>query len=284
MLKRRIFRKHDGEKALRARYLDVYKKPYDPERVQTFGDKLFRRMIETNRTGNPIFTRLSDKYSVRDFVSETIGSAHLTPLLWSGADPSEIPFDTLPAKCIAKTNHGSGGHCILERPVDRDSVVRKLRDELKKNYYWTAREYQYYPIKPRVMVEALLDDGLESGPLDYKFWCFNGKPEVVQVDNTARTINPFYNAEWKKISLHYRDTADTEATKPPNFEDMLSVASRLASGLDFVRVDLYNIHGKTVFGEMTFTPMAGYLKLQPDHWDSLFGAKWISSPQEARWC
>jgi hypothetical protein len=41
-----------------------------------------------------------------------------------------------------------------------------------------------------------------------------------------------------------------------------------------VRVDLYNLDGRIYFGELTFTPLAGYLKLQPESWDLKLGNKW----------
>jgi hypothetical protein len=58
---------------------------------------------------------------------------------------------------------------------------------------------------------------------------------------------------------------------------MLSIASRLSACFDFVRVDLYNIDGKIYFGELTFTPVAGGLKLQPESWDLKLGEKWKMS-------
>ena len=62
--------------------------------------------------------------------------------------------------------------------------------------------------------------------------------------------------------------------RPANFERMLAIASQLSTGFDFVRVDLYNVDGRIYFGELTFTPMAGYLKLRPESWDLKLGEKW----------
>jgi teichuronopeptide biosynthesis TupA-like protein len=62
--------------------------------------------------------------------------------------------------------------------------------------------------------------------------------------------------------------------RPASFERMLEIASQLSTGFDFVRVDLYNVDGRIYFGELTFTPMAGYLKLRPERWDLRLGEKW----------
>ena len=56
---------------------------------------------------------------------------------------------------------------------------------------------------------------------------------------------------------------------------MISIASRLSAGFNFVRVDLYNVDGKIYFGELTFTPTAGELKLRPESWDLKLGQKWV---------
>ena len=59
---------------------------------------------------------------------------------------------------------------------------------------------------------------------------------------------------------------------------MLSVAARLSEGFDFVRVDMYSVGGKTYFGEMTFMPAAGMLRLIPEEWETRLGEKWNYSP------
>ena len=48
---------------------------------------------------------------------------------------------------------------------------------------------------------------------------------------------------------------------------MIAVAERLAAGFPFARVDLYNIKGDVIFGEITFYPWSGYAKYSPDSFD-----------------
>lgn len=51
----------------------------------------------------------SDKYRVREFLKEC-GLEHLgNEILGVYRDAREIDFDKLPAKFVAKANHGSGG-------------------------------------------------------------------------------------------------------------------------------------------------------------------------------
>lgn len=277
MLKRRLLRKREGKRGILHRFKEIHGREFDPQNVQTFTEKLCREMLDLNQHPNPLFTRLADKLLVRDYVRERVGSQYLIPLIWSGGDPAKIPFEDLPSKTIAKTNHSSGGHIILAHPIhDHLKIIRSLRKSLKKNHYWSMREGHYYDIKPRALVELFIDDGHADGPLDYRFWCFNGHPALIQVDNSLHDINPFYDTKWTKLDLSYRRNAgDSDIAGPENLEEMLSVASELSSGINFVRVDLYNVQGQIYFGEMTFTPMAGFFKFSSDEWDRRLGEMWI---------
>ena len=279
-VKRRLMRRSDGEDILFQRYVRVHGKPLNLTNPQKFTEKLFCRMISLNRRHNPIFTQISDKYTARALVGSKVGEQHLVKLLWHGEDPSAIPFDTLPAEYVIKTNHGSAQIIVVKGKADRADIISRLSVWLKTNYYWSCREYQYYHIKPRVMIEEYLSNQDGSGPLDYRFWCFNGIPEVIQVDNRAHDINPFYDNKWNQLDLYYREGVSRPAiARPMNFEQMNSIASQLSAGFDFVRIDLYNIDGKIYFGEFTLTPTAGELKLRPESWDLKLGEKWKMSAE-----
>ena len=274
--KRRLLRRSEGEKFLRDKYRRIHGKELNLDTPSSFTEKLFHRMIMVNRGKHPVFTQLSDKYLVRDYIKSTIGEKYLVKLLWNGRDPRKIPFDSLPKKSIAKVNSGCGGHIVLEEPQDRKDIIDRLSQALKANFYWRNREYQYYTIHRQIIIEEFLDDGSPGGPLDYRFWCFRGRPEVIQVDNKRHSINPFYDTDWNKLTLYYRDDfADCDISKPSSLGKMIEVASALSSEFDFVRVDLYNVFGNVFFGELSFTPVAGRLTFKPDFWDIRLGSKWI---------
>ena len=48
---------------------------------------------------------------------------------------------------------------------------------------------------------------------------------------------------------------------------MLSLSERLSNAFPLVRVDLYNIRGQILFGELTFYNFSGYMKYKPDSFD-----------------
>jgi TupA-like ATPgrasp len=271
-----ILRRYDARWGILRNYRTVHGKDLNIEAPKTFTEKLFCRMLSVSQHGDPTLTRLADKFLAREYVRAKVGNDHLVDLLWTGFDPAKIPFDNLPEKCVIKANHGSRMNIFLQGKYDRRNVIETMRRWLNTNYYYEDREYHYYDIKPRILIESHLDDGQKDGPLDYRFWCFNGRPEVIHVNNHRRGINPFYDLGWQKLSLRYAlDRPDVDIPKPENFESMLAIASKLSFGLDFVRLDLYNVHGRIYFGEFTFFPVAGRLRFVPDHWDLKLGRKWI---------
>jgi hypothetical protein len=277
-VKRRLLRRSEGRAILLERYASVHGRQPDLTNPRRFTEKLLVRMIELNRRPNPVITRLTDKCAVREYVGARAGKELLTDLLWEGTDPGQIPFDRLPADYVIKTNHGSGRVMVVRGAADRRDVVAKLTAWLGQNHYWLLREYQYFHITPRIMVEAYLKGPDGGWPLDYRFWCFHGVPEVVQVDDHAHGINPFYDLEWNQLDLAYREGAPRPAiARPPNLDRMIEVARTLSADFDFVRVDLYDLAGTIRFGELTFTPTGGLLKLQPDRWDLELGRKWNMS-------
>lgn len=273
-IKRRIFRSVDGPKAIRSEFNRFHGRPL-PDIPETFTEHLYHRMIALHGQGNPEFTRLSDKYLAREFIRERIGERYLVALLWNGTDPRQIPFDALPDVSMAKTNHASGMTMVLRRPIDRTAVIDQFDKWLATNYYWITRELQYLEIKPRIMVEEFLDDGNAGGPLDYRFWCFHGKPALIQVDDKAHTINPFFDLEWNDTGLSYRSwDARRDIPRPGRLDEMIVVAQALSEGFDFVRVDLFDVKGRVVAGELTFTPVIGQLDFRPKSWDSHLGKLW----------
>lgn len=278
--KRNLVRRSEGERILMERFERIHGRKLDMSNPKTFSEKLFSRMILLNQEPSPLFTRVSDKFAARAYVGSKVGEQHLVKLIWHGEDPQEIPFDSLPNEYVIKTNHGSAQVIVVRAKADPTDIVGKLSVWLKKNYYWAAREGQYYDIKPRIMIEEYLRSPDGSGPLDYRFWCFGGVPEVIQVDNHAHDINPFFDVHWNPLDLYYRDQATRPVVdKPKNFERMLDLAHRLSAGFDFVRIDLYNIDGTIYFGEFTLTPTSGQLRLRPDIWDVKLGDKWKMQPE-----
>jgi len=116
--------------------------------------------------------------------------------------------------------------------------------------------------------------------MDYKFFCFDGKVEFVyamgdrEVGESVKV--GIYDRDFHKLPV-LRDGDDDigEVTKPINYEKMLSTAEHLAKGFPHVRVDLYSVSGKVLFGELTFYNASGYMKYTPDDFDIDIGNRFI---------
>lgn len=275
-VKRRVMWRSEGEAILLQRYLQIHGKLLNLSNPQTFTEKLFWRMITWNRgTLPPRFRELADKYAVRAHVARTIGEKYLIKLLWHGDDPRRIPFGRLPAEYVIKANHASERVIVVKDSVDRNDTIRNVSGWLATNYYWHGREYQYYHIKPRIMIEECLSDQDGNLPLDYKFYCLNGRPELILVRNHTHDISPFFDTAWNLVDLlSHEGTPRPWLPKPTNLDEMIALAAKLSAGFGFVRVDLYNVKGRVYFGELTFTPAGGNLKFDPERWDLILGSKW----------
>jgi len=281
-IKRHKLRISEGEEFLTQKYENIFSKKLDLSKPRTFSEKIFCKMIALNRKKDPLITRLTDKHLVRGWVKDKIGSQHLVKVLWTGKEPKQIPFDSLPEQYVIKTNHASGQVIVINSAnmLDQKIIYQQLNEWMSQNYYWSQRERQYYEIKPRILIEEFIDDGISDGPLNFRFWCFNGETNIVQVDDQLHAINPFYDLDWNLLPLSYRTNMSKKLIeKPENFQSMVEIANKLSADFDFVRVDLYNIKGKILFNEMTFTPVAGEAKFEPQSWDAKLGDIWKFNPK-----
>ena len=238
-------------------------------------EKLYCRMLDVHERGCAVYSKLSDKLEVREHVAQRIGESFLTPLLWSGEDAREIPWTRLPAEAVFKCSEGSGKGALLTpatRPEDAQVLAAKWQAE---SYYWFRREYHYWAVPRRLLVEEQLDDGHPDGPIDYIFFCFDGVPRLIQVGSRSHTIHRFFTPGWEPLQLAYRARYEAPPMpRPALLGEMLEAAAALSAGFDFVRVDLYCLGRAVRFGELTFTPRAGKLPFDPPEWDDRLGEWW----------
>ena len=259
---------------IRIKYFRSFKKFPDLKNPKTYNEKLQWLKLHDK---NPEYTKLVDKYEVREFVKERIGEEHLIPLIGLWNSEEEIDFDKLPEQFVIKCTHtsGVGIHiCKDKSKLDVDAVKKDLKRGLKQNYYWQGREWPYKNIKPRVLAEKFMVDESGTELKDYKFFCFDGKPEFLFIA-TGRPYDTrfdFYDVEFNHLPFtNGHPNADYELKKPEKFEEMIEIASKLSKGLKQSRIDLYNINGKIYFGEITFFHWDGYVPFEPEEWDYKFG-------------
>lgn len=249
----------------------------DYENPQTLTDKLawLRRYDH-----DPLYTTLTDKVAVRDWVRERVGDDVLVPCygVWDRA--ADIDFSSLPRSFVLKCNHESKFVVICEdkEQLDELYVRAQLATRLKMNYYYRHREFHYRDIKPRIVAEKLLREDSGGEPIDYKFHCFNGVPQYISVikDRHAATTRASYSLDWELLPF----VADAplpgeQIPRPAQLERMGEIADILAEGLTYCRVDLYAVENKVYFGELTVLSSAGQMIYNPESYDLYWGERLI---------
>lgn len=131
---------------------------------------------------NPLYTTLVDKVKARDYVERKGLRNILAPVLGVWEHPDDINFQTLPQCFVLKCNHNSGDGMVLCK--DKSNLdIQKAKHGLKKamadNYYFHCREWAYKNIKPLIIGEKYIEHNEQEGLVDYKFYCFNGKPKFL---------------------------------------------------------------------------------------------------------
>lgn len=232
---------------------------------------------------NPLYTTLTDKYKVCDWVAERIGEEYLIPLYGVWDRFNDIDFAKLPNQFVLKLNTGSGANVIVKdkAKLDVNSAKKKLTSAMKKNfaYYWM--EMHYKDIIPKIIAEKYLCQN-NNDLYDYKFMCFNGEVKYFWVDTGRFTHHRRYifdvNGNFTKYKWGY-DNEGPVPELPVNYKEMIKLAARLSEGFYHVRVDLYNVEGKIYFGEMTFTTEGGLNYIAPKEFNIELGS-YIKLPIE----
>ncbi|RTZ17429.1 glycosyl transferase [Vibrio aquaticus] len=225
-----------------------------------------------------IYSELTDKYKVRDWVLNRIGEEYLVPLYDVFKKPEDIDFEALPKEFVLKCNHDSRSAIVCKNRdvLDKSDILFKITRSFIRNYYHHSLEAHYRHIKPVILCEKLLSDS--SGQLiDYKFHVFHKKIELIQVDvdRSNGIKRNVYDEDWNSTDISLNGVSKGQYfERPSNFELMKSIAINLSDDFDYVRVDLYNVDGKIYFGEMTFTPGSGLSLIEPISENERLGRLW----------
>jgi hypothetical protein len=163
-------------------------------------------------------------------------------------------------------------------------LKKHLNKYLSRSNYWRAREWVYKDIKPRIIAEKFMVDESGTELKDYKFYCFNGEPKVVNViydrfsDIGSKEF--FYSPQWERLDIisnnHVPDPS-ISIDKPQQLDKMLDLARKLSADKIQIRIDFYIIHNKIYFGELTFFSAGGFERFNPPHWNKTLG-DWLTLP------
>jgi hypothetical protein len=235
----------------------------------TFNDKVtYRRLLGRD----PRFVVFSDKLRAQAYVADRLGPRSV-PKVLAVADRADA-FADLPGPFALKANHGSHWVILV------DSARHLTHDERDRAQSWLGidyggvwREWGYRYARRLLFAEELL---AAEPPPDFKFLVFDGRPEVVHVDldryGAHRRV--LMRPDWSLLGRYDLPLPDELPARPPNLKQMLDWATVLSEGMNFVRVDMYDLGERVVVGEMTCYPGAGRLRFRPEQLDDWLGSLW----------
>jgi len=249
---------------------------------RTFNEKVVVKKLHDR---NPLLFLTGDKYNVKNLLLEKFGEASkdfIIPTLFSGKDYNKIPFESLPEEYIVKGCHLSGDNLIVtkDRKISKSELISHCRYLLTRDITIPGHAWFYKKIPKRIIIEPLLRDEKGKIPQDFKFFCFSGKVKMFQVDFERSTSlkRSLFNSDGDFVDgrIYYPNGIKQHGIK--DLKKMIEFVEGLTFNLDFVRVDIYIINDRPIFGELTHYPGAGYSRIFPYELDLTLGNYWQLGP------
>lgn len=215
---------------------------------------------------------LADKLAAKQIVADSIGPEWIIPTLWHG---EELPLQPgWPTPFVVKARHGCNQTAFVVDGADWQKVRRKTRRWMAREYGIWLDEWIYRHIPRGLLVEPYVGD-CRALPVDYKFYVFGGRVELVQVhlDRAGRHRWMLFDRNWRRMSSPTSDNP----SPPCSLARMIEASEELGRNFDFVRVDLYEIGGEPRFGETSFYPGSGLDPFDPPSLDAVIGEHWTQA-------
>lgn len=249
------------------------------KKTVTFNEKVIRKKLFDR---NPLLYQTADKKNVKTLLREKMGNEfadnHIIPTLFAGNDLEKIPFSSLPPEFIIKGCHLSGYNLIItkNKKLTKETILSHCRLLLKLDMSTYTHEWLYGKIPKNIIIEPLIRDENGNIPQDHKFFCFWGRVKMFHVDfgryNFMKRSLFDRNGNYIDGTINYPKGENRHGIE--NFDEIIAFVESLCFGLDFVRVDIYIIKNKPVFGEFTHYPGGGWSKITPFELDTKLGSFW----------
>jgi hypothetical protein len=220
-----------------------------PTQAMRYNDVLYR--IKTGAEMlDPLRAFVSDKEFVKLYVKAMVGDHYNVPTLDVIRRVEDVETYDFPHSCCIKPTHLSGR--VVFRTNGEPVAREKIRSWFSMNHYRLNREVNYKHLEPKAIVEPLIFGS--TNVEDYKIFCVNGAPRLVQVDLDRHIAHKrkYFDPEWNDLNFSIKyPHADRAAPRPGNLAEMLRVAAALSRNFWFVRIDLYSDGKQLLVGEIT---------------------------------
>lgn len=239
----------------------------------TFNEKVNWRIIFDRRDE---IAWTCDKLQMKEHAALRCPSILIPKTLWSGVDLEELRGLRFPARWVLKPNHGSQNVFLGHGTPNIAQFAAASRSWMRDHLGSDRGEWAYTQARPLYILEEWIGDGDEA-PSDYKFFVFDGKVRMIQVDTDRFSSHKIalFSPDWDRLqatkSLHGESTA---VPRPDRLDLMIKAAEAIADGYDFMRIDLFSNSNGVYFGETTPYPGSGLSPFSPPEYDKILGSYW----------
>ncbi len=212
----------------------------------------------------PIYTKTYADYLSKIKVKSHVGTVpdlKVAKLIKTFDDPTLFLDSDIHMDHMVKASRGSGfvldlatvKTAVQVRAILRDWSVRLTRKGLPCEFF----------IEEKITGAVY---GKTGTAVDYKFFCFHGKPHFFLCRDGMSNRN-FYDLDYRPIKLSGNQLPRIDLSA------MIRVAETLSAPFPFVRIDLYNGVDGVYFGEYTFHVNAGKQEFD-DATETALGSLW----------
>lgn len=274
--RRRMIEKLPVRTMRKALYLMMIRKPGNFTDPTTFNEKVNWRIFNDRRDR---IVKACDKLWMKEMAREAFPGAELRipKTYWSGTDLRDAPDLTTLPPWVLKPN-ASSGHALFGPGPDTD-----LDDLIERTRTWFTEtplelgEWGYSAARTQYLLEERIPTPDGQAPVDYKFFVFNGRIELIQVNRgrfAKEQTTTFLDADWRTLPVKWRIQPVGAEDRPVELDKMMEIARILGRDWDFIRIDLYAVDGEVWFGEYTPYPGSGLLRYKPMTFDLEQGRQW----------
>lgn len=262
-------------------HMTMIHRPGNFKQPRTFNEKVNWRILYDRRER---IAAACDKMRMKEMARAAYpGEDMLIPeTYWSGTNLRDAPDLTTSPPWVLKPNHSSGNALFgPDAQTDVDALIETTRTWWKRTPAELG-EWGYGEARPLLLLEQRIPTADGHPPADYKFFVFDGRVELIQV-NSGRFGNQtatFLDADWNRLPVRWRIRPVADEPRPRELDRMLQIAQTLGADWDFIRIDLYAVDGAVWFGEYTPYPGGGLLRYTPKQFDVEQGAHWKLLTQE----
>ncbi|WP_442928667.1 ATP-grasp fold amidoligase family protein [Mycobacterium sp. Root265] len=166
---------------------------------------------------------------------------------------------------MLKPNHSSG-HALFgpDEKTDVQALIETTRAWWKRTPVELG-EWGYGEARSLLLLEQRIPTADGHPPADYKFFVFDGRVELIQV-NSGRFGNQtatFLDAEWNRLPVRWRIRPVADEPRPRELDKMLKIAQTLGADWDFIRIDLLRSRRCGLVWRIYALPWRGFVAIHP---------------------